>query len=73
MISEERLLKVRKILTCVDDPQKKPITGDKIEPLGFQKVGLKSGELWVMWFGYFIAPSGTGKFLFQHVLLHPKG
>jgi hypothetical protein len=61
MISEERLLKVRKILACVDDPQKKPIIGDKIEPLSFQRVGLKSGELWVMWFGYFVVPSETRK------------
>jgi hypothetical protein len=58
---KERLLNARKILVCVGDPQKKPIIGDKFEPLGSQKVGLKSGKLGVTWFGYLVVPSRIGK------------
>jgi hypothetical protein len=56
----------------VDDSPKKPITGDKIKPLGSQRVGHESKQLGVTWIVYFITSSRTGKYQSQHVLLHPK-
>ncbi len=59
--------------TCVNDPPKKPTTGDKIEPLNFQKVGFESGQPKVIELGCPIVRSITKKCQSQHVVLHPKG
>jgi hypothetical protein len=63
--------KSRQTSTHVGDSPKKPAIGDKTKPLGFQRVGLESGQLEVIWFEYFIVPSKTRKCQSQHVLLHP--
>jgi hypothetical protein len=63
---------VKQTPACVGDSPKKPLIKDKTKPLGFQRVGPKSKQLRVTWFGHLIVPSGIGKYQFQHVLLHPK-
>jgi hypothetical protein len=52
---------VKQIFARVVDLLKKPPTRDKIEPLGFQKVGLKNGQLGVTWLKYLVMPFGIGK------------
>ncbi len=49
---------------------KKFATGDKIEPLNSQRVGLESEQLGVTWFGHLVVPFRMGKCRSQHVLLH---
>jgi hypothetical protein len=68
---KEHLLEAKQIFTCVSNSPKKPTIGDKTEPLGFQRVGLKNKQLGVTRLGYLIVPSIMGKCP-QHVLLHPK-
>jgi hypothetical protein len=60
-VSKECLLELKQILACVGDLLKKPAIGDKIEPLGFQKVGLKNGRPRVTWLGHFIVSSKIRK------------
>jgi hypothetical protein len=55
------LLKMKQILVNVVALLKKPPTRDKIEPLGFQKVGPKNGQLGVTWLRYLVVPFGMGK------------
>ncbi len=69
---KECLLEARQIPTCVSNPPEKPITKNKIEPLGSQIVRPKNGQPKVTLLEYLIMPSGTKKCQFQHVLLHPK-
>jgi hypothetical protein len=52
---------MKQILVHVVDLLKKPPTRDKIEPLGFQKVGPKNGQLGVTWLRYLVVPFGMGK------------
>jgi hypothetical protein len=68
---KEHLLEARQTFVHVGDLSKKLAIGDKIKPLGFQRVGLESRQPKVMWFKYFIMPSKTRKCQSQHVLLHP--
>jgi hypothetical protein len=63
---------IRSEAKFVHDPPKKPATRDKIEPLGFQKVGPKSEQLGVTGLGHLVVLSRMGKCQFQHVLLHLK-
>jgi hypothetical protein len=58
---KEHLLKVKQTLARVHDLPKKRTIGDKIKPLGFQKVGCESEQPKVTWFGHFIVPAGMGK------------
>jgi len=69
---KEHLLETMQIPAHVGDLPKKPIIGDKIEPLGFQRVGHESRQLGVTWLMYFVMSSKTRKYQSQHVLLHPK-
>jgi hypothetical protein len=69
---KEHLLEVMQILAHVGDLPKKHVIGDKIESLGFRKVGHESGQLGVTWLMYFIMSSKTRKYQSQHVLLYPK-
>jgi hypothetical protein len=69
---KERLLEAKQTPTCVRDLPKILKTKDKIEPLGFQIVGLESRQPGVTLVEHFIMPSRIGKCQFQHVLLHPK-
>jgi hypothetical protein len=50
---KEHLLKARQTFACVSDLPKKPTTKGKIEPLDFQRVGPKSGQLEVIRFRVF--------------------
>jgi hypothetical protein len=65
----ECLLKAKQTLAHVSDSPRKPSTGDKIKPLGFQRVGLESGQPRVTWLGHFVVSSKMGKCWFQHVQL----
>jgi hypothetical protein len=58
---KECLLKAKKTLVYISDLPKKLATRDKIEPLGFQRVGPKNGQLGVTRLKYLIVPSGMGK------------
>jgi hypothetical protein len=69
---KEQLLEGKQTLTCVSDPPKKLATRGKTKPLGFQKVGHKSGHLKVTWLKHLIMSSGMGECQFQHVLLHSE-
>jgi hypothetical protein len=60
------------IFARVDNPPKKPLIGDKIEPLGSQRVGHESRQLEVTCPMYLVMSTRTKKYQFQHVLLHPK-
>jgi hypothetical protein len=52
---------VRQTLACVGDLLKKHAIGDKIEPLGSQKVGPKNGQLKVTWLEHLIVSSKIKK------------
>ncbi len=52
---------MRQTLACVDDSLKKLVIGDKIKPLGVQRVGPKSGQLGVTMLVHFIVQFGTRK------------
>jgi hypothetical protein len=67
------MLKAKQIHAHVGDPPRKLLTKDKIEPLGFQKVGPKSGQLGVTGFECFVVQFEMKKCLSQLVLLHPEG
>ncbi len=54
-------MKVKQTLTRVVDLLKKPPISDKIEPLNFQKVAPKNGQLGVTWLRYLVVPFGIGK------------
>jgi hypothetical protein len=58
---KEHLLKVRQIFARVSNLPKKPTTRGKIEPLDFQRVGPKSGQLGVTGFECLVVPSRTKK------------
>jgi hypothetical protein len=58
---KEHLLKAKQTLVHVGDLPKKHVIRDKIEPLGFQKVGLESEQLEVTWFRHFVMLFGMGK------------
>jgi len=51
------LLKVKQIPIYVDDLPNKATSGDEIEPIGNQGVGLKNIQLGVTWLRHFIMPS----------------
>jgi hypothetical protein len=51
--------------THVGDLPKKPTTGNKIKPLGFQKVKLESGQLGIIVLKHLILPFGTRKCRFD--------
>jgi len=71
MISERTPTKSKTNFSIhVGNLPKKFATGDKIEPLRFQRVGFENEQLGVTWFGHLIVPSRMGKCRFQHVLLH---
>jgi hypothetical protein len=72
MISKKTFIKSEANSYSRRQSTKKPVTGDKIKPLSFQKVGLKNRQLRVTWLVYFIMPFRMGKCHSQHVLLHPK-
>jgi hypothetical protein len=67
---KEHLLKMKQTHAHVSDLPNKPTIGDKIEQLGFQKVGPKSGQLGVTRCKSFVVLSGIGKCWSQHLLLH---
>jgi hypothetical protein len=48
------LLKVKQTLACVSDSPKKPSTRDKTKTLGFQRVGLESGQPRVTCLGHLV-------------------
>jgi len=50
------LLEVKQTLIHVDNLPNKFVIRDKIEPLGFQRVGLKNRQLGVTWLGHLIMP-----------------
>jgi len=52
---------VKQTSACVGNLPKKLANGDKIKPLGSQRVGCENGQHGVTWFGHFIMPSGMGK------------
>jgi hypothetical protein len=54
-------IKSEQILARVNNLPNKLATGDKIEPLGFQRVGLETKQLGVTWFGHLVVLSGMGK------------
>jgi hypothetical protein len=54
---------MRQILILVGDLPKKRATRENIEPLHFQKVGPKSGQLKVIGLKYFIKPSRNTEML----------
>jgi len=58
---KEHVLKVKQIPACVGNLPKKPTNGDKIKPLGSQRVGCENGQHGVTWFGHFIMSSRMGK------------
>jgi hypothetical protein len=58
---KEHLLKRKQTFAHVSDLLNKFITGDKIKPLGSQRVGHESGHLRVTWLGHLIMPSRMGK------------
>jgi hypothetical protein len=58
---KKRLLKVKQNFARVGNLPKKPAIGEKTKPLGFQKVGLGSGQPRVIGLGCFIMPFGMGK------------
>jgi hypothetical protein len=68
--SKKRVLQTKHTLACVGDLTKKPTIEDKIELLGFQKVGFESKQPWVTWLRHIVLPFGMGKCWSQHVLLH---
>jgi hypothetical protein len=49
------------ICALVDEMLKKLATRDKIEPLGFQRVGLENGQLGVIGCGCFVVQYGMKK------------
>jgi hypothetical protein len=53
---KDHLIRARKTPTHVSDSPKKPITGDKTQPLSSQRVGHESGQPKVTWFKYFVMP-----------------
>jgi hypothetical protein len=59
--SEMCLLEAKQIPIHVDDLPNKPITRDKIEPLGSQRVGPKNRQLGVTWLKHFIMSSEMKK------------
>jgi hypothetical protein len=62
---KECLLKVRQTLVHIGDLPKKPITGNQIEPLSFQKVRPESGQLGIIGLKHFVLPSGIRKYHFN--------
>jgi hypothetical protein len=67
---KEHILEMKQTPACVGGLLKKLATKNKTKPLSFQKVGPKSGQLWVTWFKCFIMSSRTRKSQSQHVLIH---
>jgi hypothetical protein len=63
---------MKQTLAHVNNLPKKPTIRDKTEPLGFQRMGLESGQPKVIGFKYLILPSIMRKCQSQHVLVHPK-
>jgi hypothetical protein len=55
------LLEASQTFACVDDSPKKLIIKDKIQPLGSQRMGLKSEQPRVTWPMYLITPFGMKK------------
>ncbi len=53
------MLKARQI--PLGDLPTKPTIGDKIEPLGFQRVGLENEQLGATWLRSFVVIFGMGK------------
>ncbi len=62
---KECLLEMMQTFACVSDLPKKLAIGNKIEPLGFQKVKLESGQLGIIGFKHLVLPSGIRKCCFN--------
>jgi hypothetical protein len=62
MIFEGTFIKSGKTPTHVGDSLKKPATRDKIQPLSFERVGPKNGQLRVIGLEYLVVPSRIGKY-----------
>ncbi len=69
---KEHILEKKQIPIHVSDLPKKPTIGDKIKPLGSQRVKPENVEPRVTWLGHLVMPFRMGKCQSQHVLLHLK-
>ncbi len=58
---KEHMLEVCQTFACVSNLPKKPTIGNKIKPIGFQKVGPKIGQLVVIGFEGLIMRFGMRK------------
>jgi hypothetical protein len=70
---KDHILETKQTPAHVNYPPKKLVTEDKIEPLGFQKVGFKNGQLGITRLNCLIMRFEMKKCQSQHVLLHPEG
>jgi hypothetical protein len=69
-ISKGTSIRRKIIFACVNDLRKKLAIRNKIEPLGFHRVGFENKQLGVTWFRHLVMLFGTRKCWSQHVLLH---
>jgi hypothetical protein len=69
---KEHLLETKQTPTHLSNLPKKIAIKDKIEQLGFQRVGVNNGQPRVTRFEYLVMLSEIKKCKSQHVLLHPQ-